>query len=173
MKEFVSQKWQSFKNSKFFLFVIALTIGITYTYCYMSWKYEIRHIFEVSPVVVHSVLQVDEVQASSISGRMDERVDDIVPLSATEELIAEAFGDQAKVMLAIAKAESGLRADAINKNSNGTTDIGIFQINSIHGYDSQKLRNIEFNIQCAKEILDKQGLTAWSVYNNKKYLEFF
>ncbi|MCL6702960.1 transglycosylase SLT domain-containing protein [Pseudomonas sp. T1.Ur] len=37
-----------------------------------------------------------------------------------------------ELLQAIAEVESGLRSDAINHNRNGTRDIGLMQINSIH-----------------------------------------
>lgn len=171
VKKWTSQKWLQIQASKFFLSIIMLAIGISYTYCYLMWNYEIKFIFDNSPTVVHGVLQVEAAQAAPISDDAEQR-EDTEPLPTVEEQIAEVFGEQAEIMLAIAKAESGLRADATNRNSNGSTDTGIFQINSIHGYEAQKLTDVAFNIQCAKEILKKQGLTAWSVYNNGKYKDF-
>lgn len=52
--------------------------------------------------------------------------------------------------LAVSKGESGSNERAVNSNSNGSTDRGLFQINSIHG---------------AKSTFDPQGNTdaAWSI----------
>lgn len=74
-------------------------------------------------------------------------------------------------MVAIALAESGGRVEVINPfNSNGTKDYGLFQINSVHGYNERDLvSDAAFNTRCAKAIYDRQGLRAWSVYNNGKY----
>lgn len=74
-------------------------------------------------------------------------------------------------MVAIALAESGGRVEVINPfNSNGTKDYGLFQINSVHGYNERDLvTDAAFNTRCAKAIYDRQGLRAWSVYNNGKY----
>jgi len=49
--------------------------------------------------------------------------------------IGEELGETNKdimQMIRIAKYESGYRTDAINKNTNGTYDIGIFMINDVH-----------------------------------------
>ena len=86
--------------------------------------------------------------------------------ASIEEMIEEAFHDPE--MLAIAKAESKLNPKAHNKNRNGTIDTGIFQINSIHGYDEKWLQNPGNNIQAAKEILKKQGKQAWVTWNFAK-----
>jgi cell wall-associated NlpC family hydrolase len=81
--------------------------------------------------------------------------------------------DQA-TMVAICRAESGYRVDAIGgPNSNGTYDYGLFQINSVHGYDTRKLTSdATFNTQAAKRIYDGQGLRAWSVYTSGKYQQY-
>ena len=78
------------------------------------------------------------------------------------------------MMLEIMKAESGCRPQANNAgtNTDGTTDCGILQVNSIHGYSCSDLYNPEFNIQVAHKIWLGQGYKAWSSYNNKHYLRF-
>lgn len=77
-------------------------------------------------------------------------------------------------MVAIARAESGFRVEVINTlNSNGSTDYGLFQINSVHGFDQRRLTSdAAFNTSCAKRIYDSQGLRAWSVYNSGRYQQF-
>lgn len=78
--------------------------------------------------------------------------------------ILEVFGDDADRAIAVAKCESGLRPNAINnKNTNGTIDHGIFQINSVH----EKKRGSAFksdwkaNVRVAKQIFDEQGFRPW------------
>ena len=59
-------------------------------------------------------------------------------------------------------SESGLRTEAVNKkNSNGTVDRGIAQVNSVHNYSAVELHTIEGNIDRAYEIYKRQGRTAW------------
>lgn len=70
----------------------------------------------------------------------------------------------------IAKAESGLRTDAINKNSNGTFDIGIFQINDVHSKRISRTDrfDMEKNISFAYKLRTEQGnWNAWSVCRGK------
>jgi len=71
-------------------------------------------------------------------------------------------------MVAIAKAESGFRTDAIGgPNKNQTYDRGVWQINDVHRFDRNRLvRDSRYNAECAKNIFDRQGLRAWSVYNS-------
>lgn len=90
-------------------------------------------------------------------------------------VIENGFPEEHRViMVAIAKAESGWRTDAINTaNRNGSVDRGLFQINSVHGYDPARLlSDPRFNTQCAKRIYDSQGLKAWSTYNADKHVAY-
>ena len=91
--------------------------------------------------------------------------------------ICEKFGPAYCVTaLAVAKAESGMREDALNINTNGTIDLGIFQINSIHyKKDGCKLKDVvtaERNIDCAYSIWLSHGksFSPWVAYNNGNYL---
>lgn len=80
---------------------------------------------------------------------------------------------QARVMYAIARAESGLRPEATNVNKNGSIDRGVFQINSIHkslsnadAYDWKK------NTDFALKLMKKQGFKPWVVYQRGIYKKF-
>ena len=86
--------------------------------------------------------------------------------------IAKTFPENPDVMVAIAKAESGLNPKATNVNRNGSSDIGLFQVNSIHGYDDLEMFAPEKNIEAARKIYEKQGLTAWVVFQTGAYKKF-
>ena len=59
-------------------------------------------------------------------------------------------------------SESGLRPEAVNDhNTNGTTDRGLAQVNSVHRYSAEELHTIEGNIDAAYEIYQRQGKGAW------------
>ena len=59
----------------------------------------------------------------------------------------------AVTMTAIAGAESGYNTDAVNTaNSNGTHDVGLFQINSVHGYSDSDMKDPVKNAAAAKKI---------------------
>lgn len=94
------------------------------------------------------------------------------PLSTIEREIAEAFGTERRIALAVAKAESGLNPKAVNKNRNGSKDIGIFQINDQHGWSANDRFDWRKNIWMAKELRDRHGWTEWAVYNNGSYRKF-
>lgn len=83
-----------------------------------------------------------------------------------------------KILYSIAKIESKLNPNAINRNTNGTVDIGIMQINSVHmkelnkrGFRREHLFNPKINIfagawilrQCFdKHGVSKDGLTCYN-----------
>lgn len=80
----------------------------------------------------------------------------------------------AQVMVCIAKYESGLRIDAINKdlNDNNSIDYGLFQINDRFWMQTcnttpAELLTAHGNIRCAKKVFERQGFNAWIAY--KKY----
>lgn len=72
-------------------------------------------------------------------------------------------------MVCIAKHESRFKTNAINFNTNGSIDHGIFQINdawwlSECGVDPEGLKDPVVNTRCAKTVFDRQGLMAWYGY---------
>ncbi|WP_180379239.1 lytic transglycosylase domain-containing protein [Campylobacter lanienae] len=83
-----------------------------------------------------------------------------------------------KLLKAIAITESGLNPKAINNNSNGTSDYGLMQINSIHlrrfkDITKEDLFNPSINIYIGAEVLKKcvnrHGLNykALNCYNGR------
>jgi soluble lytic murein transglycosylase-like protein len=83
------------------------------------------------------------------------------PASACWEEAASYYGVSAHLLYAIAKTESGLNPNAINKsNKNGSYDIGLMQINSRwlptlrkHGIEEKQLYDACTSIQVAAWIL--------------------
>jgi hypothetical protein len=63
------------------------------------------------------------------------------------------------IAVAVSMAESDGRADARNSNRNGSTDSGLWQINSIHGFDN--LKDPQANADAAFEVWRESGWTAW------------
>jgi hypothetical protein len=80
-----------------------------------------------------------------------------------------------KTAVMVALAESGGNEFATNRNTNGTTDYGLWQINSIHT-DALKLGNWQVptdNAKMAYMVFKQRGSwSAWSAYNNNSYLKF-
>lgn len=82
--------------------------------------------------------------------------------------LAYAAGFRGKALdtaVAIAMAESGGKVKATNKNSNGSIDRGLFQINSIHGKGSTT--NIGRNVKTAFDLFKKAGnsFKDWVTFN--------
>ena len=79
-----------------------------------------------------------------------------------ETEIRRVFGTLADQAVCVARMESGLRADAANHNTNGTWDVGVFQLNDVHGLSWEQRLDARANIQKAKEIRDSWGnWRAW------------
>ena len=91
------------------------------------------------------------------------------PRQALEMLIREEFGANSP-MLRVAYCESGLRHFYLNSNAvvrSHTNDFGVFQINYPTWGKTAQNMGIDImspsgNIQFARYILDKQGISAWN-----------
>lgn len=83
---------------------------------------------------------------------------------AIQQEIIKVFGKDADDAFKILSCENkGLVPDAVNENTNGSIDVGIFQVNSIHGVRAKWLENWKVNIQVAHQIFTEQGnWSAWS-----------
>ena len=92
--------------------------------------------------------------------------------SNIETEIADVFGTESRIALAVAKAESGLNPKAINRNGDGSKDVGIFQINDRHGWSDEERLDWKTNIRLAKELRDSRGWGEWAVYNNGSYINY-
>ena len=90
--------------------------------------------------------------------------------------------DQLDIMMAISKAESGWRIDAIGdvdlQDKTWGPSVGVLQIRTLKTNakgcrDYHSLwGNLDAQTSCAKQIYDKQGYKAWSVYLNGAYRQF-
>lgn len=82
--------------------------------------------------------------------------------------------EQIKTAVMVALGESGGNEFATNHNDNGTTDYGLWQINSVHT-DALKLGNWQSpsdNAKMAYLVYQKQGWNAWVAYKNNSYAKF-
>ncbi len=79
----------------------------------------------------------------------------------------------APMAAAIALAESGGKANATNHNTNGSTDRGLWQINSVHG--AQSTYNVKLNTRAAISISGNgKDWSPWTTFQTgayKKYLQ--
>lgn len=75
--------------------------------------------------------------------------------------------------IAIALAESGGNIKATHKNANGSTDYGVWQINSVHGYDPQKLLTPAGNAAAAYTVSNKgTNWSPWTTYATGAYQNY-
>jgi hypothetical protein len=88
------------------------------------------------------------------------------------------------IMVAIAMAESGGRADAHNNNrSTGDDSYGLWQINMIDDLGPERRRSFRItsnsalwdpstNARAARQVRNSQGFGAWSVYRSGAYKQY-
>lgn len=104
--------------------------------------------------------------------------DRLTPAEVAGQLRAAGFAENViGRMVCTAKYESSYYDRASNKNRNGSTDRGLFQINSIHlgsmrGCPSKSaassLFDPETNVKCALAVYKAQGIRAWYGYRAHK-----
>ena len=89
-------------------------------------------------------------------------------------LIRRHFPEEPHIAVAVAKCESGLNPKAYNPNNkNGTTDSGIFQLNSVHQKTIERMGldiwKPEDNVKFARYLYEKAGnrFTDWVCYQKK------
>lgn len=84
--------------------------------------------------------------------------------SEQDEIVAyihQIFKEQGDNAVKIAQCESRLNPLAVGHNTNGSTDTGIFQVNSIHGVAGYFLTNWRTNVDVAYTIYQRNGWNAW------------
>lgn len=139
----------------------AVLIGLgTAVIKYNDWSTKNR-IVVTPPVVVtfNKPFRVEEIKPEVIVEKFTLDYPDEIN-TPIEKYICQKFGPwDCKTALAVFSAESGLREDAININSNNTIDYGIAQINTVHfkkpGCSMKELVIAEKNVDCAYRIWDE------------------
>lgn len=81
---------------------------------------------------------------------------------------------QANIAAAVAMAESSGNVGATNKNTNGSIDRGLWQINSVHSqFDAQRLlTDPNYNAAAAVAVWKSSGWGAWTTYTSGAYRKF-
>lgn len=100
----------------------------------------------------------------------------ITPVHRTSTKLSDLIGKytdwNVTLMTAISLAESGGDPTATHKNSDGSIDYGLMQVNSVHGYDPNCLLQAECNIDKAHDVWLSQGYSAWTTYKTGAYKLF-
>ena len=93
---------------------------------------------------------------------------------AIDAYITKVFGKDAKIAIAISKAENRGRICSLasKPNTNGTIDYGLFQINGVHKYPLEQVKDCKNNINLAYRIYKSSGFQAWSTYKSKVYKRY-
>jgi hypothetical protein len=83
-------------------------------------------------------------------------------------------GQNLIIAVAVALAESGGDSNAVNTaNANGSTDRGLWQINSVHTqFVVAKLLDPAYNASAAYTISGGYNWKPWTTYNTGRYLAF-
>jgi len=118
--------------------------------------------------------RVEEIKPTVIVETLDFPTD-LQNLPPIETYIVKKFGvADAKIALAVARAESNMREDAVNLNGGKSLDMGIFQINSVHwnrpGCSLKELVDPYKNVDCAYSIFKEQGWNPWVAHKTGAYL---
>jgi len=188
MRNLLKKGWEKTKLPLLIIVLCAGTWGWT-TFAFLfppmyreSQKVWQDHLERVSPSSVEEKSETEGVDNNNGAmvqrDAVREREDKIFPPGSVEEIIYETFGEENyQVAVAVARAESGLRTDAVGINNNGTTDYSIFQINSCHcktiGADCEKkLIDPSFNIEFAYQLFQKSGWKPWTTFSSGKYLAY-
>lgn len=159
------------------LFALALmSIFYRLLVAYNEWSTNYRWFLQAPVrIVFQRVWNVEKRQPLVTIQPWVEEDTDYDHLNDTEKKICDKWGMyECKTAIAVAKAESGLKPEAIHYNSNDTFDAGIFQINSIHWEKCGGLKALldeDTNIECAYQMWTEQGWTPWAVFNNNRFKE--
>lgn len=78
-----------------------------------------------------------------------------------EREINRVFGQDSFMAKKIVWCESSFRPQVIHKNRNGSVDVGLFQVNSVHRQSTTDMQDPVKNIAFAKKLFDKQGWKPW------------
>lgn len=103
------------------------------------------------------------------------------PTGLVEQKVCEIFGTDCRIALAICRAESGCREEAVGDGhltffKDGVEygkSYGVFQIRHLPGRPApEDLLNAEINIRKAYDMYKVQGWGPWSVFTSGRYLQY-
>lgn len=183
-----------------FLSINAIAWIVAPSYLLVSIPNE-KIIIEAKAKGVGTMVETEETDTAvqdTISGIVEQEAsNEVAPLTVdnipdvgkkVEDKICAVFGEDCELMIAIAKAESGLKADSIGYNCMyegkstvckpgdrhlaWSVDCGILQINHRGKVCPAELLEVDNNLNVGKKILNTQGLTAWSSFKANKHLKF-
>lgn len=156
--------------------IILLALLVSFWKAVNSW-YD-SHYFQFNQPVKITLAKPVEIKERKLETTQIVEIVEQIPtldnLQPIEQYICEKWGVyDCKTALAIARAESGMREDAININTNNTIDVGIYQINSVHfkkdGCNLKDLVDQYKNVDCAYQIYEAQGWSPWVAFKTGSF----
>lgn len=122
--------------------------------------------FSIQRRVIHLSFQVNYAKAEELQKAIDVKPN-------IKEYILGKFGKDGQIALAIVKAESSLRCNAIGDRNLNPKSYGLFQIRAFKGRPPvNELLDCYTNIDTAHKIYQTQGFNPWSTYKSGKYKKF-
>jgi hypothetical protein len=153
------------KNSKILLGGLCITTTLTFCIGVGSSILfnQLRHDLEVSNGHITRMATMYGVADSQYHSALENPVIKYEIPKTIEGQIEMVFGVDAEDAKKVFTCESHLKANAVNnKNRNGSIDIGVAQINSVHSIPDAYLKNSMINLLVAKQIFDRQGWQPWT-----------
>jgi len=146
------------------LFVPGLILMTMFWYGIAQWL-QTETVFVVeaeTPKVVNEQGGYSEIvnkSSTNVSTKTPEPKVEYKPENEVEKYIVKIFGDDAERGIRMLKTceNRSLATNAINYNSNGTWDFGLWQINEVHGYTIEQLSDHKFNTRVAYKIFKMGG----------------
>jgi hypothetical protein len=163
------------KESKCFLALVMLTIGISGTisfYEYNVLRADYLRAIEIMQtierhggVVENSEAQADD-EGADPQVNLDEREEDTTPLSvegAIRQIANEEGFEDEDLLVRIAHCESTLNPEATNPTSSAT---GLFQILDMHGLTVEERMDVETSTRWTIDHIESGKLNAWNASRN-------
>jgi hypothetical protein len=184
-----------FKQSKFLVFALGMTIGISYTYLYIAGS-EYYDWAKIGYEYSHEFLDSKEAEASGNNQDMDivglpekpsvqkaengyatvihlDNVADKGEALVSPEALIEKYDWDINIAQAVMRAESSGNEKAIGDTHLSKPSIGLFQISQIyHNYPTEQLMNPEENVRIAYEIYKKGGWGRWTTYREGHHIKY-
>lgn len=116
-----------------------------------------------------------KVTTPSVTPKIDSGCTESMTREEIQLCIKETFKNDFKTALAVAKAESGLRQEAVNYNTINevvwSKDCGVFQVNDYYHERACEM-TAEENIKYAYKLYQETGWESWAAYKNGSYLKY-
>jgi hypothetical protein len=152
-------------------------LGLLIVVCIVALWSDSNKVIVKSPIVIKTQKMI------TVEKRVTQIINPVVITNYPEDVktdlekyICDKWGiADCKIAIAVAKAESGLKCDALNINTNNTADMGVFQLNSTHlkkggDWTLANMGDCYKNVDLAYELWKEQGFSPWVAFNTGAYL---